>query len=263
MSKPDFSLKGKVAIITGARRGFGKETALTLAMAGADVAICDLITDDGELESVAHEITKMGRRSIALRTDIRNKSDIEIFVNRVIDDFKTIDILVNNAAITHIEPFLNLKEEDWDNVINTDLRGYYLFSQVAGKIMAQNNHGTIINMSSIMGVKYGKFGWKWTRFEGITAYAVAKAGVIMLTRATAWELAKYNIRVNCIAPSDGKAPISAASWDDTWEADFASYIPLGRVSMPEDISATVLFLASDACTFLTGQTIVLDGGLMA
>ncbi|MFC1914655.1 SDR family NAD(P)-dependent oxidoreductase [Chloroflexota bacterium] len=263
MNKPDFSLKGKVAIVTGARRGFGKGTALTLADAGADVAVCDLVVDDGELESVAQEIKTLGRHSLAIETDIRKKSDVENMIKRVVDEFDTIDILVNNAAITHIEPFLELAEDDWDNVIDTDLRGYFLCSQAAGRIMARNKRGTIINMSSIMGVKYGKFGWKWTKFEGITAYAVAKAGVIMLTRATAWELAKYNIRVNCIAPSDGKAPISAASWDAKWEEDFASYIPLGRVSESKDIAATALFLASDACTFINGQTIVLDGGLMA
>lgn len=263
MSEPKLSLKGKIAIVTGARRGFGKETAITFAEAGADVAICDIETEDGKLESVAKEIKKLGQRSLAIQADIRKKADVENMVKRVIEEFNTIDILVNNAAITHIEPFLELAEDDWDNVIDTNLRGYFLCSQAAGRIMAQNKRGTIVNMSSIMGVKYGKFGWKWTRFEGITAYAVAKAGVIMLTRATAWELAKYNIRVNCIAPSDGKAPISAASWDSEWEADFASYIPLGRVSRPEDIAATALFLASDACTFISGQTIVLDGGLMA
>ena len=263
MGKPNFSLEGKVAIVTGARRGFGKETAITFAEAGADVAICDMVVEGGELESVAKEIEKHGRRSLAIQADIRKKTDVDNMVKAVVDEFNTIDILVNNAAITFIQPFLELSEDDWDRVIDTDLRGYFLCSQAAGKIMAQKRRGTRINMSSIMGIKYGKFGWKWTRFEGITAYAVAKAGVIMLTRATAWELAKYNIRVNCVAPSDGKAPISAASWDSEWEKDFASYIPLGRVSEPKDIAAATLFLASDACTFISGQTIVLDGGLMA
>ena len=263
MNNPNFSLKGKVAIVTGARRGFGKETAITFAEAGADVGVCDIVVEDGQLESVAKEIQKLGRSSLAIQADISKASDVENMIKTMVNKFSTIDILVNNAAIVLVRPFLEFHEDEWDNVMNTNLRGYFLCTQAAGRIMMQNRRGSIINMSSIMGVKYGKYGWKWTRVKGLTAYAVAKAGVIMLTRATAWELAEYNIRVNCIAPSDGKAPISAASRSTELEKDFASYIPLGRVSEPKDIAATALFLASEACTFISGQTIVLDGGLMS
>lgn len=262
MSKPNFSLEGKVAIVTGARRGHGKEMALTFAEAGADVAVCDIEVKSGELESVAKEIKKLGRRSLASQVDVTKKADVENWVKAVVHEFNTIDILVNNVGISLAKPFLEVVEEDYDLEVDTNLKSQFLCAQAAGRVMAEKGHGAIINMSSIMGIKYGKYGWKWTKFKGMTPYAVAKAGVVMLTKAAAFELAEYNIRVNCIAPIDGRAPISAASWSPKWEKDFASWIPLGRVADPKDIAATALFLASDAASFITGHTVLVDGGTM-
>jgi len=255
MSIPDFSLEGKVAVVTGARRGIGKAIALAFAEAGADVAICDRVINDGELQAVAEDIQKLGRRTMAIQADTAQNSDVDDLVQKVIGQFTDIDILVNNAGIIIKAPFLQLAEADWDEVINVDLKGYFLCCQAVGKVMAARKRGVIINMASMWGLK---------ATTGRVAYSVAKAGVVMLTRVLALELASYNIRVNAIAPTSVKTELSRHRWDnpqelERWEAE----IPLGRIAVPDDIVGAALFLASDASNYITGQTIVVDGGRFA
>jgi len=247
------SLEGKVAIVIGSRRGIGKAIALTFAEAGADVALCDLVTQDGKLEAVAEEIRQFGRRSLALKVDATQKVDVHNMVQRVMDEFGGIDILVNCAGIWVTgQTLLECGEDSWDRVINTNLRSAFLCCQSVGKRMVDQRRGNIINMSSRVGIN---------PIPGIGAYSVAKAGVAILTRQLALELASYNIRVNAIAPGWVKTDMNI-HLRSTPEAEkqIASAIPLGRLGETGDISKTALFLASDDSSYITGQIIVVDGG---
>ena len=255
MSSPSFSLPGKVAIITGGRRGIGKAIALALAEAGADIAICDRVVDDGELNAVAEEVKRLGRRSLAVGADITQKADVDNLVQKTVDEFGVIDILVNNAAMNIRAPLLELREDGWDKVIDTDLKGYYLCSQAVGKIMVKQKGGNIINIASTAAMGAA---------PEMGAYCVAKAGVVMLTKVLALELAQYQIRVNAIAPYLVKTKFSQPLWEDLKTLKkIESEIPLGRLAEPNDIVGSVLFLASDASAYITGQTIIVDGGLSA
>jgi len=252
---PSFPLPGKVAIITGGRRGIGRAIALALAEAGADIAICGRVIEDGELQAVAEEVKRLGRRSLAVQADITKKADVDGLVQRVMGEFGAIDILVNNAAMNIKAPLLELREDGWDRVIDTDLKGYYLCSQAVGKIMVDQKRGNIINIASTAAIKAA---------PEMGAYCIAKAGVVMLTKVLALELAKYNIRVNAIAPYMVKTKFSQPLWSDPQTLkQLESEIPLGRLAEPSDIIGAVLFLASDASSYITGHTIIVDGGLSA
>lgn len=255
MGIPPFPLPGKVAIVTGARRGIGKAIALALAEAGADIAVCDRVIEDGELNAVAEEVKRLGRRSLALQADITQKADVDGLVQRVVDEFGVIDILVNNAAMNIRVPLLELREDGWDRVINTDLKGYFLCSQAVGRRMVEQKRGNIINITSTAAIKVA---------PEMGAYCIAKAGVVMLTRVLAVELAQYNIRVNAVAPYMVKTKFSQPLWSDPETLkQLESEIPLGRLAEPGDIIGSVLFLASDASSYITGHTIIADGGLSA
>ena len=255
MGVPSLPLRGKVAIVTGGRRGIGKAIALALAEAGADIAICDRVIEDGEVKAVADEVQQLGRRSLALQADITQKADVDSLVQRVMDEFGVIDILVNNAAMNIRAPLLELGEDGWDRVIDTDLKGYYLCSQAVGKRMVDQKGGNIINIASTAAIKAA---------PEMGAYCIAKAGVVMLTRVLALELAQYNIRVNAIAPYMVKTKFSQPLWSapETLK-QLESEIPLGRLAEPGDIIGAALFLASDASSYITGHTIIVDGGLGA
>lgn len=253
MSVPDFSLAGRVAIVTGGKWGIGKAIALAFAEAGADVVVCGRRVE-GELEAVAGEIQKLGRRSLAVRTDISRKDDVDSLVETVMGKFGAIDILVNNAAVRAEALLLELTEDDWDTVLDTDLKGYFLCSQAVGKRMVERKRGNIINVSSLSAMKAR---------EKAGVYCIAKAGVEMLTRALALELAPYNIRVNAIAP-----PIVDTEVNELWLRPdvvklWGARIPLGRITQPSDIIGPALFLASEASNFVTGHTLIVDGGFSA
>ncbi len=249
------SLAGKAAIVTGGRRGIGRAIALALAEAGADVALGDRVIDDGALEAVAEEVKKLGSRALAVQTDITKKTDVDNLVQKTLAEFGTIDILVNNAAMNIVAPLLELNEEGWDRIIDTDLKGYYLCSQAAGRVMVKQKRGNIINIASTAAVDTA---------PEMGAYCIAKAGVVMLTRMLALELAQYNIRVNAVAPSIVKTKFSQPFWaDPKMLKQIESEIPLGRLAEPEDITGAVLFLASEASAYITGHTIVVDGGSIA
>ena len=155
MSIPDFSLKGEVALVTGARRGIGKTLALAFAEAGADVAVGDLVVDDGQLEGGAREIRQLGRQSLAIRADTRCKADVDAMIQQVIDQFGVIDILLNNAGVDVLAPILELTEEGWDKVINTNLKGSFLCAQAAGRRMAEQKKGNIISIASQFAFRAG------------------------------------------------------------------------------------------------------------
>jgi len=256
MNIPDFSLKGKVAFVTGGRRGIGRTIALAFAEAGADVALCDLVVDDGRLEEVAQEIKRMGRRSLAAQADTSRKADVDRMVNTVLNQLGTIDILVNNAGILIRTPLLDMGEDEWDKLMNVDLKGYFLCGQAVGRKMAEHKTGTIINIATqhafkALNVEFG-------------AYGVAKAGVVMLTRTLARELGPYGIRVNSIAPGMIKTDFSLPSWTNPeLLKKIEASLPLGRAGETADLVGAALLLASNASGFITGHTILIDGGALA
>ncbi len=255
MSLPSFALEGKVALITGAKRGIGRAIAVAFAEAGASVAVCSRAVADGQLEAVADEIRRRGQRGLAIQADVSHKVDVDTMVHKVIDAFGAIDILVNNAAVSISSPLMDTKEGDWDSIMKVNLKGYFLCSQAVGQLMIGRKRGTIINISSRLGMKAAPF---------MGAYSVAKAGELMLTRVLAVELAKDNIRVNAVAPGIVRTEGSESVWGNPETLKrFASAIPLGRIAVPEDIVGAALFLASDASSYITGHTIVVDGGVQA
>ena len=253
---PDFSLKGKVAIVTGGKRGIGKAIALAFAEAGADVAVCGRVVEDGLLGDAAEEIRKLGRRSLAIQADITKKADVDNLVQRVTDEFGGIDILVNNAAIDVRAPILELGEDDWDKVIDTNLKGYYLCSQAVVKRMVERKKGNIISMASQLAFR---------AWANMGAYCITKAGVVMLTRVLARELGSYGIRANAIAPSTVTTELGRPTWSNPEALKrVKSTIPLGeRLAEPSDIVGAALFLASDASSYITGHTILVDAGTNA
>lgn len=252
MSIFKFSLTGKVAIVTGGKGGIGRAIALGLAEAGADVAICGRLIEDGQLGGVAEEIQQLGRRSLAIKADVSRKGDVENLVQRVMDELGAIDILVNNAGIMIKAPLLETTEAAWNEVMDIDLKGFYLCSQAVGRKMVERRKGNIINIASVFGIR---------AVASHGAYPIAKAGVIMLTRVLALELGSYGIRVNAIAPGLTKTEMTRAIWSDP-EAlrHWKSMKALGRIGEPNDFVGAVLYLASDASSYVTGETILINGG---
>ncbi len=246
-------LKGKTAIVTGGRRGIGRAIALALAGAGADVAIADIVADDGSLESVAAEIRKMGRRCLAIKADISSRSDVDEMTRRTLQRFGRIDVLVNCAGVwIPGETLLECREKNWDRVIDTNLKGTYFCCQAVGKGMVGQAGGNIINLSSQVGLNPG---------TGAGAYSISKAGIIMLTRQLALELAGKNIRVNALAPGIVKTDFNIDLWKNPEaERQISLGVPLGRLAEPEDIARAALFLASDDSSYITGAIIPVDGG---
>ena len=256
MSMPSLSLEGKVVLITGARRGLGRAIALAFAEAGADVAVCDIAVEGGEMEAVVEEIKKLGQRSLAVQTDVTQRAQVDNLVQRVEDELGAIDILVNDAGVVVKASLLEYSEEDWDKVIDTNLKGCYLCCHAVGRRMVERKKGNIINMASTAAM---------TAREKLGAYSISKAGVAMLTRVLARELARHNIRVNAIAPGVVRTAINEWLWRDPvvlkqWETEI---IPLGRLGEPSDIANVALFLASDASKHITGDIILVDGGQLA
>jgi 3-oxoacyl-[acyl-carrier protein] reductase len=281
VSIPGLSLEGQVAIVTGARRGIGKATALVLAEAGANVAICDLVADSGELDSVAEAIKKMGRRVLACKTDAKSKSDISSFVERVVDELGTIDILVNNAGIgagtgppepdkwdeqqEHREErmaWLNdnprigmFQEEDWDAVLGTNLKSVLLFTQAVSDFMVKKRKGAVVNVASVVAFARGP--------SNLSAYNISKRGIVNLTRGLAADLGRFGIRVNAIAPGGIETEMMRYIWGVPERLEMMeSKMLLGnKLLKPEACAHLILFLVSDLAAYITGQTIVIDGGL--
>jgi dehydrogenase/reductase SDR family protein 4 len=251
-----YQLESKVALVTGGRRGIGRAIALALAGAGADVAIADMVTEDSRLDNVAKEIEKLGRSSLAIRVDISRAVEVEAMVKAAIDRFARIDILVNCAGVWLPGPTLvDCPEEQWDRVIDINLKGTYLCCRSVGRVMLGQGAGSIINLSSQVGLNPG---------VGAGAYSISKAGIIMMTRQLALELAHAGIRVNALAPGIVKTDFNIDLWRGPEnERRLAGGVPLGRLAEPEDVARAALFLASDAAAYITGAVIPVDGGWQA
>jgi len=256
MGVPSLSLKDKVAIVTGSRTGIGRTIALAFAEAGANVVVCDAIIEDGKLEAVAEEIKKLGQRSLAIKTDVTHRIDVENLVQKTVDEFGIIDILVNNAGVLARVPLLETPEEVWDKVINTNLKGCYLCCQAAGKHMVEQKRGTIVNIASAAGFRPIPYR---------AAYGTSKAAVITLTKVFAMEVAEYKVRVNAIAPAYVRTEMLDKALKEFPEREkkMVASIPMGRVSEASDLIGAALFLASDASLWVTGHTLIVDGGYLA
>jgi NAD(P)-dependent dehydrogenase (short-subunit alcohol dehydrogenase family) len=247
-----FALDGRVAIVTGGKRGIGKAIALALAEAGADVAVCSRALDDGRLEATAEEIRQLGRRSLAIQADVRERASIEEMVARVVAEFGTIDIMVNNAGVQVEVPLIEVKEEDWDFIHSTNLKGCLFCCQEVSRVMVKQKRGNIINIASIGGLR---------PCLNLGGYDTSKAGVIMLTQSLASELARDNIRINTICPGYIMTEMNQYLLDnpDLLRMTETSIL-LGRWAEPREIAAVAVFLASDASSYMTGSAVVVDGG---
>ncbi|MFB3883851.1 MAG: SDR family NAD(P)-dependent oxidoreductase [Thermodesulfobacteriota bacterium] len=245
-------LDKRVAIITGGARGMGKQMALTFAKEGADIVIGDVI----EMESTAQEVRRLGRGVITVRADVTKKAEVENLAGAAIKKFKKIDVLVNNAGIMRSARMVEMREEDWDAVLDVNLKGVFLCTQAVARHMIEQKYGKIINMASMAGVGSSS--------PGQTSYATSKAGVIQFTKVCALELGPYGINVNAIAPGVVKTEIlySQKSPEEVnrFISERAKQAALGRVGTPEDIANIALFLASEDSSFITGHVVAANGG---
>jgi NAD(P)-dependent dehydrogenase (short-subunit alcohol dehydrogenase family) len=249
-----YRLDGKVALVTGGSRGIGRATALGLAEAGADVAVASRKLPD--LENVAAEIRKMGRKSLPVAAHVGRMDDISSLVAKVRDEFGRIDILVNNAGTSPaLASSLEVDERLWDSIMNLNLKGLFFLSQAVAKVMKEHGGGRIINVASMDGLKPE---------ANIGTYAVSKAGVIMVSRVMALELARYNIRVNTIAPGNVHTRLGDSRFlaMPEYEEEMVKRTPLGRIGQPGDIVGAMIYLASDASSFVTGECVVVAGGIV-
>jgi len=246
-----FRLQGKVALVTGGSRGIGKDIALCLAEAGADVILASRKLPD--LEAVAQEISQMGRKALVVSANVRHLPEIDDLVKKSMDEFGHIDILVNNAGANPVfDSVFNIDEKAWEVIIGLNLKGYFFLSQAVGKIMRDKGGGNIINLASVAGLRPE---------VGIGVYSISKAGVIMLTQILAQEWGQYNIRVNAIAPGVVRTRFSEELWKNAVTLrETENSTALGRIGESEEMANAVLFLASEASSFITGQTLTLDGG---
>ncbi len=247
----DFSLEGRVALVTGGSRGIGRAFALGLAQAGADVVVASRKLSD--LEKVSEEIRGLGRRSLAVAAHVAKMDQIKDLVSKVKDEFGKIDILVNNAATNPVmDHALDIEERAWDTIMNLNLKGLFFLSQAVARVMKEKGGGKIINVTSIEGITPGI----------LPVYSISKAGVIMATKVMAREWTKYNIRVNAIAPGLTKTSFSEALWNNPEILkDAMSITPMGRIAEPEEMVGAVIYLASDTSSYTTGQIIAIDGGV--
>jgi NAD(P)-dependent dehydrogenase (short-subunit alcohol dehydrogenase family) len=248
-----FDLKDRVAIVTGGSKGIGAALSLDLAKAGAHVAVVS--RNLAEAETVVQQIRGFGRKSMAVKADICNVREIQAMVDQVVQNFHRIDILVNNAGTNIRKRAEDLLEEDWDTIVDTNLKGSFFCAQAVGKIMIRQKGGKIINISSTGAVN----GVPW-----LCAYGACKAGVIQMTRVLALEWAKHHIHVNCIAPSYIRTSLTASWLDDPHRSSIImERIPLKMIGEPKDLTGVLLLLASDASRYITGQTFFVDPGTMA
>ncbi len=249
-------LKGKVAIVTGARRGMGKADSLAFAQNGAKVVVADISLEECQL--VVDEIKKAGGEALAVKCDVTNKKEVEEMVKQAVEKFGKVDILVNNAGICQFKPFLEMTEEDWARTLDINLKGYFLCAQAAGREMVKQKSGAIVNIASVV---MGQIGMG---MAGLSHYSASKGGIAALTKTLALEFASSGIRVNAIAPGAIDTPMVASIKTDPkiLEGTLAM-IPLHRMGRAEEIANTVLFLTSDASSYITGAIIVVDGGWLA
>jgi gluconate 5-dehydrogenase len=245
-----FDLSGKVAIVTGTSRGLGQYFARALAQAGADLVITS--RDKSRLADFQEEIENLGRRALPVQLDVLKQSDIENMVGAAITEYGKIDILVNNAGLNIRQPATEFTWDNWDTVLETNLKGAYFVAQAVGREMIERQYGRIINIGSCTCV----FG-----MEGIGPYCASRGGMLQVSRSLAAEWGRHGITVNVLAPGWFKTAQNKVLYDNKpWVDYITDRIPLGRPGQPNDLDGTVIFLASDASAYVTGQIILVDGG---
>ena len=246
-------LDGKVAIVTGAGRegkGIGRSVALALASEGADIVIADFVPEAAE--AVAEEIKSVGRRALAVRANVADAADAEAIVRQALDEFGRVDILVNNAGITRDALIPRMSEQEWDMVIGTNLKGTFNCTKAVARPMLKQRSGKIVNVASVMGI-IGNVGQ--------ANYSASKAGIMGLTKTTAKELGSRGINVNAVAPGFIQTAMTDELPDSARET-ISKQIPLNRLGAPEDVARLILFLCTDDSSYITGQVINVDGGMV-
>jgi 3-oxoacyl-[acyl-carrier protein] reductase len=243
-------LEGRVALVTGGGRGIGRSIALDLARAGCHVAVNYYVEPERAEQTVA-DLIALGVDAIAVAGDVGVAADVRRMIDDVIGAFARLDVLVNNAGTQTWTPFLDVTEQEWDLVIRTNLKGSFLCTQAAARHMKDHGGGVIVNIGS---------GCNKVPFPGLVAYTASKGGIEMLTKVSAVELAPHRIRVNCVAPGAVEVERTRQELPD-YAGTWGRVTPLGRVGTPEDIARAVVFLAGDESSFITGQTLWVDGGL--
>jgi len=245
-------LAGRVSLVTGANRGIGRGIALALAAAGSNVVI-NFYEEPERAETTVHELQALGVDAVAIEGDVRRISDVERMVDAAIERLGTVDILVNNAGVQIWKPLLELTEQEWDLVIDTNLKGCFLCTQAAARHMRESGGGVIVNIGS---------GCNRVAFANLASYTASKGGIEMFTKVSAVELGPHKIRVNCVAPGAIEVERTQLEHPD-YAGRWGALTPLGRVGRPDDIGAAVVMMASDDARFITGQTVWVDGGLFS
>ena len=246
-------LEGQVALVTGAGRagkGIGRSIALRLAKEGAKIAIADFVPEAAD--SVAKEVEEMGGEALAIYGSVGKPEDVEQMVQATVEKFGKIDILVNNAGITRDNLIIRMSEADWDMVLDTNLKGVFNCTKAVAKVMMRQRSGKIVNMASVMGIMGN---------AGQANYSASKGGVIALTKTTAKELGSRGVTVNAVAPGFIQTVMTEEMPEDA-KSNIAEQIPLKRLGTPDDVAEVVLFLSSDASSYITGQVIAVDGGMV-
>ena len=241
---------GKVALITGSARGIGKSIAHLFAQQGAQVIIADILQE--AIDATVHEFTSNGLKAVGYQCNITSEEEVEHFMKDIYQKFGSIDILVNNAGITADTLLIRMKKNDWDKVLNVNLTGTFICTQKAAKYMMKQRHGKIVNVSSIIG---------FIGNAGQANYAATKGGIIAFTKSVAKELASRNINVNAVAPGFIRTAMTEALPEEI-QQKYLENIPMKRFGTPEDVGKLVLFLSSEDADYITGQTIIIDGGMI-
>ncbi len=251
MTASGFDLTGKVALITGASRGLGQQFTRALARAGANVIITSRTPES--LEATREQVEALGREALPLQLDVCSHDSIEAMVDAAMEAFGRIDVLVNNAGCNVRKPALEITWHDWNTVLDTNLRGAFFVAQAVAKTMAPRGAGRIINIGSVTSV----FG-----YAGLAPYCASRGGIKQLTMSLADDWVRLGITVNCLAPGWFKTAQNAVLYEDTeWVAYLEDRIPLKRVGQLPDLDGAIVFLASDASAYITGQTLLVDGGI--